>query len=67
MRKALDADRLKAELGDQFTSLQFDLRDTQAIRAAAEVVRSSLRGQRLRALVNNASIALGGTSRPTTD
>jgi short-subunit dehydrogenase len=60
VRRAVDADRLKAELGDQFTPLQFDLRDTQAIRAASDVVRSSLRGQRLRALVNNASIALGG-------
>jgi hypothetical protein len=60
VRRAVDADRLKAEFGDQFTPLQFDLRDTQAIRAAADVVRSSLRGQRLRAVVNNASIALGG-------
>jgi hypothetical protein len=60
VRRAVDADRLKAELGDQFTPLQFDLRDAQAIRAAADLVRSSLRGQRLRALVNNASIALGG-------
>jgi hypothetical protein len=60
VRRAVDADRLKAELGDQFTPLQFDLRDIQAIRAAADVVRSSLRGQRLRAVVNNASIALGG-------
>ena len=60
VRRAVDADRLKAEFGDQFTPLQFDLRDTQAIKAAADVVRSSLRGQRLKALVNNASIALGG-------
>jgi hypothetical protein len=60
VRRALDADRLKAELGDQFTPLLFDLRDTQAIKAAADAVRSSLRRQRLSALVNNASIALGG-------
>jgi NAD(P)-dependent dehydrogenase (short-subunit alcohol dehydrogenase family) len=60
VRRAVDADRLKAELGDQFTLLQFDLRDAQAIRTAADLVRSSLRGQGLRALVNNASIALGG-------
>ena len=60
VRRSIDADRLKAEFGDQFTPLQFDLRDAQAIRTAANLVRSSLRGQRLSALVNNASIALGG-------
>ena len=56
----VDADPLRAELGDQFTPLQFDLRDAQAIRTAADLVRSSLRGQRLGALVNNASMGLGG-------
>ena len=60
VRRAVDADRLKVELGDQFTPLQFDLRDAEAIKTAANLVRSSLRGQRLTALVNNASIALGG-------
>ena len=60
VRRSIDANRLKAEFGDQFTPLQFDLRDAQAIRTAANLVRSSLRGQRLSALVNNASIALGG-------
>jgi hypothetical protein len=60
VRRSIDADRLKSEFGDQFTPLQFDLRDAQAIRTAANLVRSSLRGQRLSALVNNASIALGG-------
>ena len=60
VRRSIDADRLKAEFGDQFTPLQFDLRDAQAIRTAANLVSSSLRGQRLSALVNNASIALGG-------
>jgi hypothetical protein len=60
VRRTVDADRLSAELGDQFTPLQFDLRDAQAIRTAADLVRSSLRGQRLGALVNNASICLGG-------
>jgi hypothetical protein len=60
VRRAADADRLKAELGHQFTPLQFDVRDAQAIRTAADLVRSSLRGQRLSALINNAAIALGG-------
>ena len=60
VRRPIDADRLKAEFGDQFTPLQFDLRDAQALGTAANLVRSSLRGQRLSALVNNASIALAG-------
>ena len=60
LRRAANADRLKAELGDQFTPLQFDLRDAEAISAAANLVRSSLRGQPLSALVNDASIVLGG-------
>ena len=47
VRRAVDADRLKAELGDQFTPLHFDLRDAEAIRTAANLVRSSLRGQPL--------------------
>ena len=60
VRKTADADRLRTELGDRFTPLLLDLRDTQAIEAAADLVRSRLRGQRLTALVNNAAIALGG-------
>ena len=40
VRRAVDADRLKAELGDQFTPLQFDLRDAEAIRIAANCVSS---------------------------
>jgi hypothetical protein len=43
VRRAVDADRLKAELGDQFTPLQFDLRDAEAVRTAANLVRSDLR------------------------
>jgi hypothetical protein len=42
VRRAFDADRLKAELGDQFTPLQFDLRDPQAIRAACSQPDSSI-------------------------
>ena len=60
VRNAVDADRLKAELSHRFTPLQFDLRDARAIRAAANLVRSSLRGHRLSALINNAGTAQGG-------
>ena len=37
LRRAVNADRLKAELGDQFTPLQFDLRDAEEIRQQFEV------------------------------
>lgn len=60
VRKTADVDRLKTEFGDRFTPLIFDLRDTQAIKDAADLVRSRLHGQRLTTLVNNAAIALGG-------
>ena len=60
VRKTADADRLRTELGDRFTPLLFDLRDTEAIKAAADLVRSRLDGQRLTTLVNNAAVALGG-------
>jgi hypothetical protein len=60
VRKTADVDRLETELGDRFTPLIFDLRDTQAIKKAADLVRSRLHGQRLTTLVNNAAIALGG-------
>ena len=43
VRRSADADRLKAELGDQFTPLQFDLRDAEAIRIAANLPILKLR------------------------
>jgi short-subunit dehydrogenase len=60
VRRVEDADRLKAKIGSQFTPLLFDLRDIKAIEAAAHLVRSSLNGQCLTALVNNAAIGVGG-------
>lgn len=60
VRKTADADRLIAEFGDKLTPLLFDLRDTKAVDAAADLVRARLHGRRLTALVNNAAVALGG-------
>jgi NAD(P)-dependent dehydrogenase (short-subunit alcohol dehydrogenase family) len=60
VRKQADADRLKAEFGERFVPLLFDVRDQAAVRMAAGQVRAALGGQTLLGLVNNAGIALGG-------
>lgn len=64
VRKAADAEKLKAELGDAFVPLVFDVTDETAVEAGAQTVRAALHGQRLAGLVNNAGIAVGG---PLTD
>jgi NAD(P)-dependent dehydrogenase (short-subunit alcohol dehydrogenase family) len=58
VRRQADADKLKAELGDLFTPLLFDVTDEEAVRRAAAVVREALDGQRLGGLVNNAGASL---------
>jgi NAD(P)-dependent dehydrogenase (short-subunit alcohol dehydrogenase family) len=60
VRKAADADRLKAELGSSFTPLLFDVTDEAAVRKAADEVRIALGGTTLAGLVNNAGIAVPG-------
>lgn len=60
VRRVADADRLRAELGNQFTPLLFDVTDDAAIRASVPVVADRLEGARLWGLVNNAGIAIGG-------
>ncbi len=60
VRKAADGERLKAELGEAFTALVFDVRDDAAVRAAAASVRERLKGEKLFGLVNNAGIAIAG-------
>ncbi|MBB5047239.1 hypothetical protein HNR60_001991 [Rhodopseudomonas rhenobacensis] len=60
VRKEADADRLKAEFGEHFTPLIFDVTDEDAVKAAAREVRSALRGETLAGLVNNAGIAVAG-------
>ncbi|HEX2619041.1 MAG TPA: SDR family NAD(P)-dependent oxidoreductase, partial [Phototrophicaceae bacterium] len=57
VRKQADADRLKAEFGDNFTPLIFDVTDEQAVRRGADLVREQLKGQTLFGLVNNAGVA----------
>lgn len=60
VRKAQDAERLKAELGEGFTPLLFDVTDESAVKEAAQRVRSILGGETLHGLVNNAGIGVGG-------
>lgn len=60
VRKQADADRLKGELGPNFTALLFDITDEAAVLAAAREVRAQLAGETLAGLVNNAGIAVAG-------
>src|SRR3954447_16532599 len=60
VRKQADADRLRGELGDNFTPLLFDVTDEAAVLAAAREVRTALNGEKLAGLVNNAGIAVAG-------
>ena len=60
VRKPADAERLRGELGANFTPLQFDVTDEAAVKAAAAEVRAALNGEALAGLVNNAGIAVAG-------
>lgn len=60
VRKSADADRLKAEFGDAFTPLLFDVTDEAAVREGARQVEAALDGASLAGLVNNAGIAVAG-------
>src|SRR5512141_425663 len=60
VRKAADAERLKAGFGANFTPLLFDVTNEAAVLAAAREVRAALDGGTLCGLVNNAGIAVAG-------
>lgn len=60
VRKAADAERLKTELGSNFTALQFDVTDEAAVGRAAALVKEKLAGRALFGLVNNAGMPSGG-------
>ena len=55
-----DANRLRAELGESFTPLVFDVTDAEAIAQAAQFLTNHLAGSGLGALINNAGVAIGG-------
>jgi NAD(P)-dependent dehydrogenase (short-subunit alcohol dehydrogenase family) len=60
VRKQADADRLKAELGANFTPLLFDVTDTQGIQAAVKQLENEIGNEGLACLVNNAGVATSG-------
>lgn len=60
VRKQADADTLKTQIGENFTPLLFDVTDHDAVKAAAEQVSDTVKGQGLAGLVNNAGIGIGG-------
>lgn len=60
VRKQVDADRLRDELGAGFAPQLFDVTDEAAVLAAARTVREALGGETLAGLVNNAGIAVAG-------
>jgi len=60
VRKQADADRLQAELGENFTSLLFDVTDGEAVNNALQQLKTLLGDNQLHALVNNAGIAVSG-------
>jgi NAD(P)-dependent dehydrogenase (short-subunit alcohol dehydrogenase family) len=60
VRKEADAQRLKAEFGEAFTPLLFDVTDEAAVKAGAAQVEKALQGATLAGLVNNAGIAVAG-------
>jgi len=69
VRKEADAQRLQDEFGNHFQALLFDVTDEPAIEKAKLEVLTKLNGQKLRAVINNAGIALGGPLKylPTSD
>ncbi|HRP11527.1 MAG TPA: SDR family oxidoreductase [Terricaulis sp.] len=60
VRKAGDAESLKAEFGEAVTPLLFDVTDEAAVRAGAEQVAAALGRRKLFGLVNNAGVAVPG-------
>jgi len=60
VRREDDAERLRHELGERFTPLIFDVTDADAVRDAAERVRSVVGNDGLQGLVNNAGVSNPG-------
>jgi NAD(P)-dependent dehydrogenase (short-subunit alcohol dehydrogenase family) len=60
VRRPDDGDRVRAELGERFTPLVFDVTDAAAIQTSVPTVAEGLEGGTLFGLVNNAGIGVGG-------
>ena len=62
VRNKEDGDKLEEELGRNFYSLIFDVRDEDAIKKSALKVEETVGGNGVDCLINNSGIALGGPS-----
>ena len=60
VRTAADAERLKAQFGENYAPLFFDVTDGDAVARAAVAVEDRLQGGTLAGLVNNAGMAVAG-------
>jgi len=60
VRNKMDAERIKEDLGHNFTAVIFDVCDSEAINGAARQVEELLDGETLHGLVNSAGIAVSG-------
>lgn len=60
VRKQADADRLQREFGKNYVPLIMDISDSDAVRQAAQQVRSMIGDKNLVGLVNNAGIVVSG-------
>ncbi len=60
VRKQTDAERVKAEFGDNFMPLVFDVTDGEGVKTAVSLVQSIIGNTGLAALVNNAGISTPG-------
>jgi NAD(P)-dependent dehydrogenase (short-subunit alcohol dehydrogenase family) len=60
VRKQTDADRTKADFGDRFTPLIFDVKDPEGVKNAVDHVKVTVGDTGLKALVNNAGITVFG-------
>jgi NAD(P)-dependent dehydrogenase (short-subunit alcohol dehydrogenase family) len=60
VRSEVDAERTSRDFGANYCALNFDVTDEQAVRKAAEIVRSKIGQTRLFALINNAGIEMAG-------
>jgi NAD(P)-dependent dehydrogenase (short-subunit alcohol dehydrogenase family) len=60
VRKQSDAERVKADFGDNFMPLLFDVTDEEGVQTAVSQVQSTIGSHGLTALVNNAGIATPG-------
>jgi len=60
VRKEADALRLRAELGEAYEPLLFDVTDEEAVLSEIQRITPMLGDEGLHALINNSGIALGG-------